>query len=267
MNNIILGVICLIAGYLFGSINPAIILSKAKGKDVRTMGSGNAGATNMLRNYGKASAVVVLLCDVLKCVVAVISAGVLSNLMIPEFALPGKIFAAAGCIMGHNFPLYFGFKGGKGVVVSVGTGTQYQPMLVSVGQVVWYGRYSGSVGVEIEIGGEEYILIHENNIYAIDDPDSEIPTPIYDMVVIKPIEREDEVTECGIIIPGTARDEELTHYGEIMAVGSGQLHRPMSVEVGETAIYTKFRSANGVDVVKGKNRYIICRESEIYAVM
>ena len=72
----------------------------------------------MLRNYGKASAVVVLLCDVLKCVVAVILAGVLSNLMIPEFALPGKIFAAAGCIMGHNFPLYFGFKGGKGVVVS-----------------------------------------------------------------------------------------------------------------------------------------------------
>ena len=118
MNNIILGVICLIAGYLFGSINPAIILSKAKGKDVRTMGSGNAVATNMLRNYGKASAVVVLLCDVLKCVVAVILAGVLSNLMIPEFALPGKIFAAAGCIMGHNFPLYFGFKGGKGVVVS-----------------------------------------------------------------------------------------------------------------------------------------------------
>lgn len=155
----------------------------------------------------------------------------------------------------------------KGVVVSVGTGTQYQPMVVSVGQVVWYGRYSGSVGVEIEIGGEEYILIHENNIYAIDDPDSEIPTPIYDMVVIKPIEREDEVTECGIIIPGTARDEELTRYGEIMAVGSGQLHRPMSVKVGETAIYTKFRSANGVDVVKGKNRYIICRECEIYAVM
>lgn len=155
----------------------------------------------------------------------------------------------------------------KGVVVSVGTGTPYQPMCVSVGQVVWYGRYSGSVGVEIEIGGEEYILIHENNIYAIDDPDSEIPTPIYDMVVIKPTEREDEVTECGIIIPGTARDEELTRYGEIMAVGSGQLHKPMSVSVGETAIYTKFRSANGVDVVKGKNRYIICRECEIYAVM
>ncbi len=118
MNNIILAIICLITGYLSGSINPAIILSKAKGKDVRTMGSGNAGATNMLRNYGKSSALVVMICDILKCVVAIIVAGIIAKLLIHEFAVTGKIFAAAGCILGHNFPLYFGFKGGKGVVVS-----------------------------------------------------------------------------------------------------------------------------------------------------
>lgn len=118
MNNIILAIICLITGYLSGSINPAIILSKAKGKDVRTMGSGNAGATNMLRNYGKSSALIVMICDILKCVVAIIVAGIIAKLLIPEFAVMGKIFAATGCILGHNFPLYFGFKGGKGVVVS-----------------------------------------------------------------------------------------------------------------------------------------------------
>lgn len=118
MNNTLLAIICLLAGYLFGSINPAIILSKAKGKDVRSMGSGNAGATNMLRNYGKASALIVMICDILKCVVSVILAGIIANALIPEFAIWGKIFAATGCIMGHNFPIYFGFKGGKGVVVS-----------------------------------------------------------------------------------------------------------------------------------------------------
>ncbi len=118
MNNTVLTAICLLTGYLLGSINPAIILSKAKGKDIRSMGSGNAGATNTLRNYGKASALIVMISDILKCVVAVILSGVFAKLLIPEFALWCKIFAATGCILGHNFPLYFGFKGGKGVVVS-----------------------------------------------------------------------------------------------------------------------------------------------------
>ncbi len=118
MNNIILAIVSILIGYLFGSINPAIILSRAKGKDIREMGSGNAGATNTLRNYGKASALIVMLCDVLKCVIAVLIAGFVADMFIPEFALFAKIFASAGCILGHNFPLYFGFKGGKGIVVS-----------------------------------------------------------------------------------------------------------------------------------------------------
>lgn len=118
MYKIMFAAVCLLIGYLCGSINPAIILSMAKGKDVRTMGSGNAGATNMLRNYGKTSALIVLLCDILKCVVAVIAAGILAKFLLPDFTLLCKIMAAAGCILGHNFPLYFGFKGGKGVVVS-----------------------------------------------------------------------------------------------------------------------------------------------------
>lgn len=118
MNNIILIIACLLIGYLMGSINPAIILSRVKGKDIREMGSGNAGATNTLRNYGKAAALIVTVCDVLKCVIAVLVAGFAVNMFIPEFVLFGKIFASAGCILGHNFPLYFGFKGGKGIVVS-----------------------------------------------------------------------------------------------------------------------------------------------------
>lgn len=118
MENYLFFAISILIGYLFGSINPAIILSKAMGKDVRTMGSGNAGATNMLRNYGKASALIVMFGDILKCVVAVITAGIIADRFVDFGQVSCEYFASAGCILGHNFPLYFGFKGGKGVVVS-----------------------------------------------------------------------------------------------------------------------------------------------------
>ncbi len=108
----------LILGYLLGSINPAIIFSRLKGKDIRKLGSGNAGATNTLRNFGKGAALIVTLCDILKCIISLLIAGLIAKTIEPGFVLYGKIAAAVGCIMGHNFPLYFGFKGGKGVLVS-----------------------------------------------------------------------------------------------------------------------------------------------------
>ncbi len=108
----------LILGYLLGSINPAIIFSRLKGKDIRKLGSGNAGATNTLRNFGKGAALIVTLCDILKCIISLLIAGLIAKTIEPGFVLYGKIAAAVGCIMGHNFPLYFAFKGGKGVLVS-----------------------------------------------------------------------------------------------------------------------------------------------------
>ncbi len=108
-------------GYLLGSISPSILLSRAKGTDIRGLGSGNAGATNMLRSYGKGAALVVTVCDILKCVIAVYLARLLSTGFLPADRMEpwGEILAAAGCILGHNFPLYFHFRGGKGVLVSV----------------------------------------------------------------------------------------------------------------------------------------------------
>lgn len=152
----------------------------------------------------------------------------------------------------------------KGVVVSVGDGSIEQPMMVKPGQVVWYGRYSGVEGIEVEMGCEEYIMIPENNIYAIENTESEVPCPLRDMVVIQPEENVNEVTKSGIIIQGK---ENLTRYGRIVAVGKGGLTKPMRVKVGDIAVYTKFRTANGVEVVAGKNKYVICREKEIYAVL
>ena len=111
-------ILSLLIGYLLGSINPAIIYSRLKGRDIRTLGSKNAGATNTLRNFGKGAALIVTLSDILKCVAAILAASLLARLF-AEDELVSKIFAATGCILGHNFPVYFGFRGGKGVLVSV----------------------------------------------------------------------------------------------------------------------------------------------------
>ena len=119
-------VIALIS-YLIGSINPAIILSKLlKKEDIRTQGSGNAGTTNTLRVLGKGPAALVLIVDVLKAVIAVLLGswiGTLGNYLPEELSLLhdwALIASGVGSILGHNFPIYYGFKGGKGVATSLG---------------------------------------------------------------------------------------------------------------------------------------------------
>ncbi len=115
------GIITVIAAYLLGSINTSIIISKIKKNDIRTHGSGNAGATNTLRVMGKAAAVAVVLGDVIKAFLAAILANLIAgwfNISYPD-ALILKYLALVFVVIGHNFPLYFGFRGGKGIVTSV----------------------------------------------------------------------------------------------------------------------------------------------------
>ncbi len=100
-----------IIGYLLGSINASVIYSRLKGRDIRTVGSGNAGATNTLRTFGKRAAIFVVIIDILKGIVAVLLARMFGDTYC-EYA---SGFAA---ILGHNFPLYFSFRGGKGIVTS-----------------------------------------------------------------------------------------------------------------------------------------------------
>lgn len=116
-----------IISYLIGSINPSIVLSKLlKKEDIRTQGSGNAGTTNTLRVLGKGPAIIVLLIDVLKAVVAVFLGRWIGTLgsYAPEVMAELHDYAimasALGAILGHNFPIYYGFKGGKGVATSLG---------------------------------------------------------------------------------------------------------------------------------------------------
>ena len=109
-------VIALIVAYLLGSINSSFIAGKlASGVDIRQHGSGSAGATNALRVLGWKLALVVLIADVAKGVFAISFAHLATNGWAPALALSGL-----AAIAGHNWPIYHGFRGGKGVATTIG---------------------------------------------------------------------------------------------------------------------------------------------------
>ena len=118
-------IIVLIMAYLIGIINFSIILSKKMaGFDVREKGSGNAGTTNMLRTVGKKAALITLLCDILKGIVPVLLAVLIGNIA-NNFGAEIRVdylaqIAGIATVIGHTFPIFFGFKGGKGVASSLG---------------------------------------------------------------------------------------------------------------------------------------------------
>ena len=114
-------IIVAIIAYLIGSVNFSILISKKMaGFDVREKGSGNAGTTNMLRSVGKKAAAITLICDILKGVVSIVIAIIVGNIvknLDREFLLQ---IAGIAVVIGHTFPIFFGFKGGKGVATSLG---------------------------------------------------------------------------------------------------------------------------------------------------
>ena len=101
-----------VLGYLLGSISVAVLLSKSRfGGDVRERGSGNAGATNVARVFGFGAGFMTLLGDGVKTALSMYLGSLLAGPL-------GASLGAAACLIGHCWPLYFGFKGGKGVSVS-----------------------------------------------------------------------------------------------------------------------------------------------------
>ena len=128
-------ILCMIVGYLLGSINSAIVVSKLKYKqDIRDYGSKNAGMTNMFRVYGKTGGLLTLAGDFAKTLLAVLFAEILigdGSLLIGS---EGAYVAGFFCMLGHIFPLYYKFKGGKGVLVTA-------TMLLLVEPIVFAGIF------------------------------------------------------------------------------------------------------------------------------
>lgn len=118
MTHYILMAIAAVVGYLLGSINTAVLLSKLVYKnDIRTQGSGNAGMTNMQRVYGKKAAILTFLGDFCKGIAAVVIGWLMFKFAGYSWQ-EGACIAGGFAVIGHNWPLYFGFKGGKGVLTT-----------------------------------------------------------------------------------------------------------------------------------------------------
>lgn len=130
--NPLIEILIVIAAYLMGSLSSAIILCRLSGlPDPRTEGSGNPGATNVLRFGGKRLAAFVLLGDVLKGLIPVVVA---SAIGLSPTMLAATAMAA---FLGHLFPVFFGFKGGKGVATAVGVIAGLMPLLALILILVW----------------------------------------------------------------------------------------------------------------------------------
>lgn len=141
---LITAIITLIAAYLIGSINFAVIFSSIfMKKDVRELGSGNAGTTNVMRNGGFLPGALTFLCDALKGFAAsFIGLKVfeyLSHFVNGEWSMPiyGALACGLACMLGHVFPIFFRFKGGKGVATSVGIFYVCNPLAITVGLIVF----------------------------------------------------------------------------------------------------------------------------------
>ena len=115
-HNLLSILIVIVAGYLLGSISTGVVLSRLFAKtDIRSQGSGNAGTTNMLRVLGRKMALLTFIGDMLKGIIAV---------FIGKWLIGGELgglLGVVGAVLGHYYPLYFGFKGGKGIATSFGS--------------------------------------------------------------------------------------------------------------------------------------------------
>lgn len=131
-------------GYLLGSFPTGYLAGRRRGLDIRQHGSGNIGATNVVRVLGKRAGYLVFVCDAFKGWLAVWLAAVISGAMSLPLAgaSPAGIAAAIGCILGHNFPVWLRFRGGKGVATTIGVLLGLMPLGLAVSAVVWFASFS-----------------------------------------------------------------------------------------------------------------------------
>lgn len=132
---------CIAVGYVFGLFQTAFIYGKMHGIDIRQHGSGNAGTTNTLRVLGTKAGLIVLAGDILKCIFAIVICEMIFGKSHPEEVYLLKLYAAAGAILGHNFPFYLHFKGGKGIAATAGLVLAFHPYFVPVGVLLFFGAF------------------------------------------------------------------------------------------------------------------------------
>jgi len=164
--------VCGILAYLLGAIPFGLLIARAKGVDIRAVGSGNIGATNVFRALGKGWGILAFACDALK---GFIPAGVLPLLAKKFWAFDGHVVLPLVCaclaIAGHNWPVYLRFKGGKGVATSVGALIGLAPAAAGVGLLTWalvFGvtRYVSlaSIAAAVTVAGAVWIFYSQTGM-------------------------------------------------------------------------------------------------------
>ena len=134
-------ILCLVVGYLFGLFQTAYFYGKLHGIDIREHGSGNAGTTNTLRVLGTKAGVIVLVGDILKCMIAIFLCRYVFSASHPDMVYLLQMYTAAGVILGHNFPFYMHFKGGKGIAATAGLILSFHPYFIPMGVIIFFGIF------------------------------------------------------------------------------------------------------------------------------
>ena len=131
-------ILCLVVGYLFGLFQTAYFYGKAHGIDIRQHGSGNSGTTNALRVLGTKAGLIVFAGDCLKCMAAVWLVRLLFGENYHNMIYLLCLYACAGAILGHNYPFYMNFKGGKGIAATAGMVLSFHPYFIITGVLLFF---------------------------------------------------------------------------------------------------------------------------------
>ncbi|MCH5342640.1 MAG: glycerol-3-phosphate 1-O-acyltransferase PlsY [Acetatifactor sp.] len=134
-------IVCVLIGYVFGLFQTAYFYGKAHGIDIRQYGSGNSGTTNALRVLGTKAGLIVLLGDCLKTIAAVVITRLIFGAAHQDTIYLLCLYAGAGAILGHNFPFYMNFRGGKGIAATAGLILSFHPYFIVMGVVVFFGIF------------------------------------------------------------------------------------------------------------------------------
>lgn len=141
MNEIGLRLLVLVVGYIFGNFQTAFIYGKLKGIDIREHGSGNAGTTNTLRVLGTKAGLIVFAGDMLKAIISITLVRLIFREKYADILQLLIIYTGFGCILGHDYPCYIQFKGGKGIASTGGIMVASHWAYLPVGLVLFFGNF------------------------------------------------------------------------------------------------------------------------------
>ena len=124
--------------YAFGLFQTGFIYGKMQGIDIRTVGSGNVGTTNALRTLGKKAGLIVMIGDIAKCMLSILVTWLIFGRLNPSEDYLIRMVTGLGCIIGHNYPFYMNFKGGKGVACTAGLIMSISLILTLIGYPLFF---------------------------------------------------------------------------------------------------------------------------------